>query len=454
MNKIKIIFVKDNNEDFLSNVSVDKDKVDEICRVNSFEGNFKESLILPSFLVGEESVTIILGIDGVNSQEDSIILGAITGNYIDSDVDLELVGNLAEVSIEKFYLGIKLSQYNFDEYKEEKSTKYKIKLDEFDNTNEIEHIVESVDWVKDQINRPSLDKSPKQFVESVQTFVNNIELNIYDSSWMEENSFGGVLGVGRGSEREPFFLEGLYNTSSEKQIALIGKGVMFDSGGLSLKSPSGMDTMKTDMSGAATVWGVANLISKMDLDIGIRVLTPLVENMPSGSAIRPGDVLTLRNKKTIEVLNTDAEGRLIMADALAYAAEQKPYLIIDVATLTGASKVALGPDIGVSISNSKEHEQSLIRFSQEFSEIFSSLPLHQGYKSLIESDIADMKNTGGRWGGAITAALILEEFIEDSAWIHLDIAGPARSSDNDLVRGKGATGFGVMGIYNYIKNIN
>ena len=160
------------------------------------------------------------------------------------------------------------------------------------------------------------------------------------------------------------------------------------------------------------------------------------------------------SKKTIEVLNTDAEGRLIMADALAYAAEQKPYLIIDVATLTGASKVALGPDIGVSISNSKEHEQSLIRFSQEFSEIFSSLPLHQGYKSLIESDIADMKNTGGRWGGAITAALILEEFIEDSAWIHLDIAGPARSSDNDLVRGKGATGFGVMGIYNYIKNIN
>ena len=284
---------------------------------------------------------------------------------------------------------------DFDEYKEEKSSKYKIKLDEFDNTNEIEHIVESVDWVKDQINRPSLDKSPKQFVESVQTFVNNIELNIYDSSWMEENSFGGVLGVGRGSEREPFFLEGLYNTSCEKQIALIGKGVMFDSGGLSLKSPSGMDTMKTDMSGAATVWGVANLISKMDLDIGIRVLTPLVENMPSGSAIRPGDVLTLRNKKTIEVLNTDAEGRLIMADALAYAAEQKPYLIIDVATLTGASKVALGPDIGVSISNSKEHEQSLIRFSQEFSEIFSSLPLHQGYKSLIESDIADMKNTGG-----------------------------------------------------------
>ena len=204
MNKIKIIFVKDNNEDFLSNVSVDKDKVDEICRVNGFEGNFKESLILPSFLVGEESVTIILGIDGVNSQEDSIILGAITGNYIDSDVELELVGNLVEVSIEKFYLGIKLSQYNFDEYKEEKSSKYKIKLDEFDNTNEIEHIVESVDWVKDQINRPSLDKSPKQFVESVQTFVNNIELNIYDSSWMEENSFGGVLGVGRGSEREPF----------------------------------------------------------------------------------------------------------------------------------------------------------------------------------------------------------------------------------------------------------
>ena len=161
-------------------------------------------------------------------------------------------------------------------------------------------------------------------------------------------------------------------------------------------------------------------------------------------------VLTTRNKKTIEVLNTDAEGRLIMADALAYAAEDKPDLIIDVATLTGASKVALGPDIGAVFSNNEEYEKKFIDASKEFGEIFSSLPLHTQYRNLIDSDIADMKNTGGRFGGAITAALLLEEFIDDYPWIHLDIAGPARSSDNELVRGKGATGFGVMGLYNFV----
>ena len=191
-------------------------------------------------------------------------------------------------------------------------------------------------------------------------FISGLEISIHDKTWLEKNNFGGVLGVAKGYEREPYLLEGIYNPSAEFQLSLIGKGVMFDSGGLSLKSPSGMDTMKTDMSGAATVCGLMHIVSEMKLDIGVRVLTPLVENMPSGKAIRPGDVLTTRNKKTIEVLNTDAEGRLIMADALAYAAEDKPDLIIDVATLTGASKVALGPDIGAVFSNNEEYEKKFI----------------------------------------------------------------------------------------------
>ena len=170
--------------------------------------------------------------------------------------------------------------------------------------------------------------------------------------------------------------------------------------------------------------------------------------MPSGSAIRPGDVLTARNGKTIEVLNTDAEGRLIMADALAYASEKKPDLICDVATLTGASYVALGLDIGAIFSNNKDIENIFIKSTETSGEEFYPLPLHEGYKKLIESDIADMKNTGGRFGGAITAALLLENFVEDLDWVHLDIAGPARASNR-----KGATGFSVLTLFEFFKEL-
>ena len=255
--------------------------------------------------------------------------------------------------------------------------------------------------------------------------------------------------MAKGSERKPYFLVGEYNKNAETQIALIGKGVMFDSGGLSLKSPAGMDTMKTDMAGAATAWGVMSLISKHKVDIGLTVLTPIVENMPSGKAIRPGDVLTARNGKTIEVLNTDAEGRLIMADALAYASEKKPDLICDVATLTGAAYVALGIDIGAVFSNNKEIEHKFMASTETSGEDFYPLPLHSDYKKLIDSDIADMKNTGGRFGGAITAALLLENFVEGIDWVHLDIAGPARSSNR-----KGATGFSVITLFEFFSQLS
>jgi leucyl aminopeptidase len=219
-----------------------------------------------------------------------------------------------------------------------------------------------------------------------------------------------------------------------------------------LKSPAGMETMKTDMAGAATAWGIIALVAKQKLEIGLKVYTPLVENMPSGSAIRPGDVLTMRNNKTIEVLNTDAEGRLIMADALAYASEFKPDIICDVATLTGASYVALGVDIGAVFSNDKTVEESFIKSNALSHELYHALPLEQSYKKLIKSDIADMQNTGGRFGGAITAALLLEEFVDGIPWIHLDMAGPARSRSNNVINPSGGTGFGIIGFYNFIKN--
>ena len=454
MEKLKVIFVSEDNAVLKEHLSLTKKQIVELSSLYDFEGNFKESILLPSFTFQKEDPILLVGCEGIENIEDYLILGAIVSRHIEIDLELELINFSKDFDLEKFYLGMLLNQYRFNEYKDQETSSSIINCKDFDGLDRVKTIANSVLWVRDQINRPSLDKSPKQFVESVKDFTKGIEVIVHDKDWLEKNNFGGVLGVAKGSEREPYLLEGVYNPTSKFQVSLIGKGVMFDSGGLSLKSPSGMDTMKTDMSGAATVWGVANILSEIKSDIGVRVLTPLVENMPSGAAIRPGDVLTTRNKKTIEVLNTDAEGRLIMADALAYASEERPDLIIDVATLTGASKVALGPDIGAIFSTNIDYERKFIDSSKEFGEIFSGLPLHMGYKNLIDSDIADMKNTGGRFGGAITAALLLEEFIDESPWIHLDIAGPARSSDNDLVRGKGATGFGVMGLFNFLVNLN
>jgi leucyl aminopeptidase len=374
-------------------------------------------------------------------------LGYLIGKQIQSSVTIEIIN--FEGNKDLLIQGIMFSEYSFDSYKTMK-TKESIELNfsEDLDTQSNKLKKEAVFWVRDMINTPPLDKTPEFFIENIKNLNTEINLEIHDEEWLEENNFGAVLGVAKGSERKPYFLVGEYNKEADFQIALIGKGVMFDSGGLSLKSPAGMETMKTDMAGAATAWGVMSLISKHKINVGLTVFTPIVENMPSGSAIRPGDVLTARNGKTIEVLNTDAEGRLIMADALAFASEKKPDLICDVATLTGASYVALGLDIGAIFSNNKDIENIFINSTETSGEEFYPLPLHEGYKKLIESDIADMKNTGGRFGGAITAALLLENFVEDLDWVHLDIAGPARASNR-----KGATGFSVLTLFEFFKDL-
>ena len=370
------------------------------------------------------------------------------GKSLSQDAKLTFA-NSKKLNLYHVEFGIYLSQYNFDEFKTEQQELFNIEIESNNNSDEIKRKIKSVFWVRDLVNYPSKTKSPEFFIQKVEELISDLEINltIHDDDWLRKNNFGGVIGVGQGSERKPKFLIGEFNPNAKIQIALIGKGVLFDSGGLSLKSPSGMETMKTDMTGAATAWGVMSLVASQELDIGLKVYTPLVENMPSGNAIRPGDVLTMRNNKTIEVLNTDAEGRLIMADALAYASEHKPDLICDVATLTGASYVALGLDIGAVFSNDDETLENYLSANKNSHEKYHNLPLEESYKPLIKSVIADMKNTGGRFGGAITAALLLEEFVDDIKWLHLDIAGPARNKDS-----KSATGFGTIGLYNFFES--
>ena len=427
----------------------DNDLFQEYCETHSFEGKKNQILSVPPSYSKSENLTFIVGL-GENKEDINFYdLGTIIGSKINSDAEIKFLNVVEDTNL--IIDGILYAQYKFNNYKsEDDSLVNNITFQDLDSSeNEIKK--HSVFWVRDLINTPALDKSPEEFINKVRELVDSsgVEVEVYDQKWLEENDFGGVLGVGKGSDRPPYFLVGKYNSKAKYQVSLIGKGVLFDTGGYSLKSPAGMETMKTDMSGAASAWGVINIIARTNQNIGLTVYTPIVENMVSGSAIRPGDVLKTRNGKTIEVMNTDAEGRLIMSDALAFAAETNPDLICDIATLTGASYVALGLDIGAIFSNNSDLEKKFIESAKNTNENFHPLPLFDGYRNLIDSDLADMKNTGGRFGGAITAALLLKEFIGENDWIHLDIAGPARSDNR-----KGATGFGVLSLYEFFKNLD
>ena len=445
--KIDILFL--NNEMNGHDEYFDNDLFQEYCETHSFEGKKNQILSVPPSYSKSENLTFIVGL-GENKEDINFYdLGTLIGSKINSDAEINFLNIVEDTNL--IIDGILYVQYKFNNYKsEDDSSVNNIIFQDLDSSeNEIKK--NSVFWVRDLINTPALDKSPEEFINKVNELVDSsgIEVEAYDQKWLEENNFGGVLGVGKGSDRPPYFLVGKYNSKAKYQVSLIGKGVLFDTGGYSLKSPAGMETMKTDMSGAASAWGVINIIARTNQDIGLTVYTPIVENMVSGSAIRPGDVLKTRNGKTIEVMNTDAEGRLIMSDALAFAAETNPDLICDIATLTGASYVALGLDIGAIFSNNSDLEKKFIESAKNTNENFHPLPLFDGYRNLIDSDLADMKNTGGRFGGAITAALLLKEFIGENDWIHLDIAGPARSDNR-----KGATGFGVLSLYEFFKNLD
>ena len=437
----------DVNAELINNYEVNKN----LFQVNKFKAKKGQMFFLADSDNSEWS-TLIVGVNGCDSEYDFVNLGAKIGKKIGKDCDIKLLQKNNDFDMYSIEFGLAISTYSFDEFKSEKTPDINFNVIDSEYSEEIQNKIHSIFWVRDMVNYPALTKSPDFFQQMVEELVNDLDINltIFDEKWLLENNMGGVVGVAQGSERSPKFLVGEYNPEATKQIALIGKGVLFDSGGLSLKSPSGMETMKSDMAGAATAWGIIALVAKQKLDIGLKVYTPIVENMPSGTAIRPGDVLKMRNGKTIEVMNTDAEGRLIMADALAYASESSPDIICDVATLTGAAYVALGVEIGAVFSNNNSTLDNFLNSNSDGFENYHSLPLEQSYKALIKSNIADMKNSGGRFGGAITAALLLEEFVNDIDWIHLDIAGPGRSRSSSPVYPEGGTGFGVLGYFNFL----
>jgi leucyl aminopeptidase len=314
-------------------------------------------------------------------------------------------------------------------------------------------VAEAVCWARDLVNTPAGDMPPAQIAREAQKMARQVGLRckIWGKPELEKGGFGGILGVGAGSVNPPRLIELSYTgAGKETPIALTGKGIAFDSGGLSIKDAKGMESMKDDMGGAASIMATMKAIAQLKPKVNVIAAIPSSENMPSGSATKPGDVLRHRGGTTSEVLNTDAEGRLVLADALAYLAEKEPKVIIDTATLTGACMVALGDQVTGAMGNDDALYRDIAAAGEAVGETMWQLPLFADYRRLIDSNIADVKNIGERYGGAITAAWFLAEFVGDTPWIHLDIAGPAFSEKGNDLGPKGGTGVPVRTLVRYL----
>lgn len=317
-------------------------------------------------------------------------------------------------------------------------------------------VCQSVTVARDLVNQPGNIKSPEYMATQAaeEATAAGLKCMVLDRAQLAAEGCGALLAVGQGSVREPrlIVLEYLGGAPEEKPLALVGKAVVFDSGGLSLKPGEKMDEMKSDMAGGAAVLGAMAAAARLQLPVNLVGIIPVVENLPSGTAYRPGDILTSLSGKTIEVLNTDAEGRLILADALTYAARFAPRAVIDLATLTGACIIALGNHTTAILGTDQTLIDALRQAGEETGERLWQLPLWEEYDEQIKSEVADVKNTGGRPAGTITAAAFLRKFVpEGCPWAHLDIAGPSWEEKGGGYLPLGATGVGVRLLIRYLE---
>ncbi|MEO1653113.1 MAG: M17 family metallopeptidase, partial [Bacteroidota bacterium] len=323
--------------------------------------------------------------------------------------------------------------------------------------DEMKNLVRANFLTRDLVNEPLIYLTATKMAEEIMGFGKEagFHVEVFHKAKIESLGMNGLLAVNRGSVDPPTFSVIEYkpeNARNTQPIVLVGKGVVYDTGGLSLKpTPNSMDFMKCDMGGAATVIGTLFALAKNNLPVYAVGLIPATDNRPGGNAITPGDVIEMMNGKSVEIKNTDAEGRLIMADALVYAKRYQPDLVIDLATLTGSAARAIGSEGMVMMGTaSAEMKNSLIETGEEVYERLVEFPLWEEYGDQLKSDIADISNLGGATAGAITAGKFLEHFTE-SPWIHLDIAGTAYFHKPSQYRGKNGTGIGVRLLYNFIK---
>lgn len=367
-----------------------------------------------------------------------------------------------------FIEGLSLGNYTFDKYKKERDKTRNLSV--FIHADDAKVIksaieknnslIEGMFFTKDLQNEPPSALRPFELADSVKEKLtkHGMKVTVFDEKEIKKRNMGGLIAVGQGSESKPRFIVIEYKPknkkSNGKKIALVGKGVTFDTGGYCIKPWQGMLEMKADMSGAAVVAGTMLAAAKMNLPIDILGVIPAAENMINGEAMRPGDVVKTASGKTIEVGHTDAEGRMILADALDYASKQKPDEIIDFATLTGACVVALGLSVAGLFTKDDSIADDLYRAGMKTYDRLWRLPMWDDYNKDNESKIADVNNDGGRWGGAIIAAKFLENFVDKKIpWAHLDIAGPAVANDLTNYNKDFMTGFGVRLMIEYLSNI-
>ncbi|MFW6034238.1 MAG: leucyl aminopeptidase, partial [bacterium] len=365
--------------------------------------------------------------------------------------------------------GLLLGAYAFDEYKSGDDVKAPLAQATLigpgvkakavkEAAGRAEIVAAAVHQARDWVNTPPRDLAPKAFAEAAERYVKaaKLDVEVLDEKALAKGGYGGIVGVGQGSSRPPRLVRVAYEPArANKRVALVGKGITFDSGGLSLKPSDAMVTMKSDMSGAAAVLAAIAAIARLEPRVAVTAYAPLAENMPSGTAQRPSDVLTIYGGKTVEVLNTDAEGRLVLADALARASEDGPDLIVDVATLTGACVVALGNRVAGIMANDDGLLDRVHDASSRAGDAMWPLPLPEELRKKLDSPVADIANVGERPGGALTAGLFLREFVGDGiAWAHLDIAGPAFNDDSAYgYTPKGGTGAAVRTLVQLVEDV-
>ncbi|WP_419234692.1 leucyl aminopeptidase [Rickettsia endosymbiont of Nabis limbatus] len=446
-----------------------------------FTGKYGQIKIIPSVVKSGEVKYLILAGLGSEEKLTEVKIEELGGKILQNVTNAKIttIGLKVKNRISSFTSslvasliasGASLASYRFDKYRTtlKEADKFVVESFEISTDNNVEAaklfevkklIAEGVFFTRDVSNEPSNIKTPQMYAERIADTLEelNVDVSILGEREMKNLGMGALLGVGQGSQNESKLVVMEYQGANKDApyIALVGKGVIFDTGGISLKPSSNMHLMRYDMCGSAAVVGAMIAVASQELPVNIVGVVGLVENMPSGNAQRPGDVVTTMSGQTAEVLNTDAEGRLVLVDAVWYAQEKfKPKCVIDVATLTGAIVVSLGPTYAGCFSNNDELADKLIKAGEEVNEKLWRMPLHEDYDAMINSDIADMANIGNVPGaaGSSTAAHFIKRFIQEGVeWAHLDIAGVANSNKSSSLGPKGAVGYGVRLLEKFIK---
>jgi len=453
--------------------------VNQAKTIKQFKGRKDDELIFYHLQDVGAPCVIFLGI-GKAAQADAEVWRVFASKAVKMGIKKELssvsvvVPSAKKTGMEKDHLivslteGALLGNHRFDLYKKKKKLKpLKIinLLTAWNVTAELEKqtartalICDGAILAREWVSIPPNDKRPARFTKLIVKQAQKVNLNItvLKEKELKQKKCGAILAVAAGSQSKPRMIVLSHEPkNAKKTVALIGKGVTFDSGGINLKPTGSLDTMKMDMAGAAAVAATMVTLARIKSDVKTVGVIPIVENMPSGHASRPGDILKTYSGKSVEIGNTDAEGRLILADAMAYAIDLfKPDMMIDLATLTGACIAALGEKIAGVFSSDKKIGDAIVTSGERTFERCWPLPLPKDYQKLLKSEFADIKNlSSSRWGGAITAALFLSEFVGDTPWAHIDIAGPAYIKKADAYCGAGGTGFGVRLLCDLLPNL-